>query len=152
MCTSSNDEREIYRKIVEFARAMDDRDWSAFANITLSEATADLGTGLLTGRDEIVRLIRSFLDECGPTQHLVGNVLIDVDGDTAHSRAYVCDTHLGTGELAQTSFRTLGDYHDDWVKVDDGWRMSHRTKHSRGAIGSITVLGPGPAGWAAQRP
>ena len=151
MYTSSNDEREIYRNIVRFARAMDDRDWAAIADIATADATAELGTGPLVGRDEIVALIRTFLDECGPTQHLVGNVLIDIDGDTARSRAYVSDMHLGAGELAQTSFRTLGDYHDEWAKADDGWRMTHRTKHNRGSIGSHEVLGPGPAHWSAEQ-
>jgi hypothetical protein len=40
-------------------------------------------------------LLRSYLDKCGHTQHLIGNVLIEIGGDTATSRAYVADTHLG---------------------------------------------------------
>jgi hypothetical protein len=30
-----------------------------------------------------------FLDICGPTQHLIGSILVDVNGDEAPSRAYV---------------------------------------------------------------
>ena len=149
MFTSSADEREIYRNIVRFARAMDERDWSAIEDIAAVDATAQMGGGPMVGRDAIVALMRSFLDECGPTQHLIGNVLIDIDadGETASSRAYVSDMHLGTGELAQSSFRTLGDYHDEWAKIDGRWWLTHRTKHNHASLGSFEVLGPGPAGW-----
>lgn len=147
MFTASNDERDIYRNIIRFARAMDERDWTALEDFVTVDATAHMGTAPLEGRDAIVAMMRSFLDECGPTQHMVGNVLIDIDGDTASSRAYVSDMHLGTGELAQSSFRTLGDYHDEWAKIDGHWRMTHRTKINHASLGSYEVLGPGPAGW-----
>ncbi|HQR04650.1 MAG: nuclear transport factor 2 family protein [Proteobacteria bacterium] len=137
-------EREIYRALVRFARAMDDRDWTALDDIVLADATAEMGTGPLTGRDTIVALMRSFLDDCGPTQHLLGNVLIEVEGDTARSRAYVSDMHKGTGDKAHLTFSTLGDYHDQWRRVEGVWRMSHRTKHNRAHLGDITVLGKGP--------
>ena len=31
--------------------------------------------------------MRSFLDDCGPTQHLLGNVMIEIDGDLARAAA-----------------------------------------------------------------
>ncbi|WP_328825320.1 nuclear transport factor 2 family protein [Tomitella gaofuii] len=156
MITASVDERDIYRGIVGFARAMDARDWAAIERIAVPDATADLGTGRLESRAEMIALMRSFLDECGPTQHLVSNVLIDVDteagGETAHSRAYVSDLHLGTGALTGLSFQTLGDYHDEWAKVDGEWRMTHRTKSMRGTLGTQAVLGAGPDGYDASGP
>lgn len=134
-------EREIYRAIVRMARAMDERNWAALDDILLSNITADLGMGQVSGRDNIVAFIRSFLDDCGPTQHLLGNVLIDVEGDTAKSRCYVSDMHKGQGEKSHLTFSTLGDYHDTWRKVDGHWRMSHRTKINRATLGDISVLG-----------
>ena len=140
-------ERAIYRALVSFARAMDARDWSALDNITTEDMTADLGAGALSGRAAIVAYMRSFLNDCGPTQHLLGNVLIDVQVDTASSRAYVSDMHLGRGDRSGLRFCTLGDYHDRWKKTEDGWRMSHRSKINNGYFGSLEVLGPGPDGW-----
>ncbi|WP_349307254.1 nuclear transport factor 2 family protein [Rhodococcus sp. IEGM 1379] len=138
-------EREIARAITRFARAMDDREWEELHAILLPDATAELGTGTLHGPAEVEALIRSFLDDCGPTQHLLGNMLIDVNGTTATSRTYVSDLHLGVGDRAGISFSTLGDYHDRWRRVDGTWRMSHRTKKMRGTTGSIEVLGSGPS-------
>lgn len=40
-------ERSIYRKLFAFARAMDERDWDAFAEITTADMTANLGQGEL---------------------------------------------------------------------------------------------------------
>lgn len=141
-------EREITRALTRIARAMDDRDWAALDDLVLADATADLGTGELRDRAELVTTIRAFLDECGPTQHLLGNVLVDVDGDTATSRAYVSDLHVGSGDRADLTFRTLGDYHDTWVRHGDAWRLARRVKHNRGHVGSFAALGPGPAGWS----
>ncbi|GAB2651582.1 nuclear transport factor 2 family protein [Prescottella soli] len=151
MPTPNEDEREIYRSIVRFARAMDQRDWAEIETIAAEDMEADLGTGRLGSRREMIALTRSFLDDCGPTQHLVGNVLIDIDGDTARSRAYVADMHLGTGELEGKFFRTIGDYHDEWRRTVDGWRMVRRTKHNRGHLGDYAVLGPGPSNWSAAQ-
>jgi hypothetical protein len=145
--TTLLDEREITRSIFEFARAMDAREWDELHRIMTPDATAELGTGTLRGPAEVVASIRSFLDECGPTQHLIGNVLVEVVGDLATSRSYVSDMHLGTGSKAHLSFSTLGDYHDSWALIDGVWRMTHRTKHSHGVRGSIEVLGAGPSGW-----
>ncbi|WP_370654828.1 nuclear transport factor 2 family protein [Prescottella sp. R16] len=142
-------EREITRAVTRFARAMDDRDWPGLHSIMTGDVTAELGTGTLHGPDAVVALIRSFLDDCGPTQHLLGNALVDVDlaAGTATSRTYVSDMHLGVGEHDGLSFSTLGDYHDEWRLTDGEWRMSHRTKHMRGARGEIEVLGSGPGHW-----
>ena len=87
------------------------------------DAGADMGLGPLRGRAAIVALMRSFLDACGPTQPLLGNLPIEVDGDEACSRCYVSDLHLGSGDKAHLSFATLGEYHDLWQKRDGVWRM-----------------------------
>lgn len=138
-------EREIARSLIRFARAMDDRDWPILHQIMLPDATAELGTGMLHGPGEVEATIRAFLDDCGPTQHSLGNMVIDLDLEegTATSRTYVSDLHLGVGARKGLSFSTLGDYHDRWVRSSGGWRMSHRSKQIRGTLGEIAVLGTG---------
>lgn len=137
-------EREITRAIHRFARAMDERDWGALDTVMTEDATADLGMGALRGRANIVAFIRSFLDECGPTQHLIGNLVVDVDGDRATSRCYVRDMHKGAGSRAHLDFSTLGEYHDRWIRRNGTWWMTHRHKLNHAHLGSIEVLGPGP--------
>jgi len=138
------DERAIYRQLCRFAEAMDEREWHKLDDVMLEDAEADYGIGRRIGRAAIVAEMRSFLDDCGPTQHLLANVRIDVNGDQARSSAYVADMHVGTGDRAHLIFRTLGGYRDRWVRTDAGWRMAERIKDNRAHVGDISVLGPGP--------
>lgn len=138
-------EREIERQLVRFARGMDERDWDAVRAVMFDDATADLGAGALAGSGAIAESIKGYLDACGPTQHLLGNVLVEADlaAGTATSRAYVSDVHLGRGSRSDLTFSTLGDYHDAWEREGATWRIRHRTKLNRGVTGSMDVfLGP----------
>lgn len=134
-------EREIGRALVRFSRAMDDRDWPALAEILAEDATGELGEGPLGSPAEIIGTIRRYLEACGPTQHLLGNLLIELDGDVATSRCYVNDMHLSQDEASGLTFRTLGDYHDRWRKIGGVWRMTHRTKLGHGHVGTLAVFG-----------
>jgi hypothetical protein len=143
-------ERDIARQLAGFARAMDARDWTALDGIIAEQACADFGTGEVAGRAAVIHLMRSFLDNCGPTQHLLGNLTIEVDGEQAHSRCYVSDLHLGTHENSQLSFQTLGEYQDSWERRAGRWWLVRRVKLNRAHLGSFAVLGPGPSGWSPQ--
>lgn len=134
-------EREIARALTRFARGMDARAWDEVLAVMTPDATGDLGTGPLSTPQAVVDCIRHYLDACGPTQHLLGNLLIEVDGDHATSRCYVSDTHLGPAGKRHLTFATLGDYHDRWERRDGDWRMIHRTKHNHATIGTFEVFG-----------
>ncbi|MBT4512683.1 MAG: nuclear transport factor 2 family protein [Chloroflexi bacterium] len=137
-------EREINRQLVGFARAMDERDWKSLDEITTDDIISSFGLGEIEGRSAMVDFIRHFLDGCGTTQHIIGNVLIDIDGDTATSNSYVSDMHVGKDENENLSFRTLGNYYDEWKRINGVWLMSRREKDSRATIGSIEALGVKP--------
>ncbi len=141
-------ERDISRALAAVARAMDTRDWAALDALIEPQASADFGTGEIVGRAAMVHLMRSFLDDCGPTQHLLGNLTIDVEDDRARSRCYVADLHLGAGDKGTLTFQTLGEYQDDWRCRDGRWWLTRRVKVQRAHLGSFAVLGPGPAGWS----
>ncbi|MGV0815571.1 nuclear transport factor 2 family protein [Mycolicibacterium boenickei] len=136
------DERHIQRALNLFARAMDDRDWATMAEILADDVEGDFGTGRLMGSTAIIDMIRGFLDSCGPTQHLLGNIIIDVVGDTATSKAYIRDIHLNSAGDPSTRFYTLGDYHDTWRRVGDGrWRITQRVKANRAYVGPLEIFG-----------
>jgi 3-phenylpropionate/cinnamic acid dioxygenase small subunit len=133
------EQRAIERALVRLARAMDDRDWATLARILADDAVGDLGTGHLEGGAAIIEVIRGYLDHCGPSQHLLGNVLVDITGDKAVSVAYVHDLHLSARE-PRTTFHTLGDYHDRWERRDGAWRLVERIKRNRATVGSLDVF------------
>ena len=98
--------------------------------------------------DAVIGCIRHYLDKCGPTQHLLGNLLVEVDGDHATSQCYVSDMHLGTGDKAHVTFSTLGDYHDQWrrmldVHLDGGFHLAqpaYRAMRSAGRGGRFVFV------------
>ena len=132
-------EREIARNLMAFARGMDARDWDAVRALMVDDAVGEFGRGPEVGADRVVESIREFLDVCGPTQHLLGNIVVDVDGDTAVSHAYVSDMHLGATRPDLT-FSTLGEYHDTWRRIDGRWMITHRHKDSRAVLGTFEVF------------
>ncbi|MEO3756884.1 nuclear transport factor 2 family protein [Mycobacterium sp. B14F4] len=137
------DERDIERALYTAARAMDDHDWPALAGVFADDATGDLGTGPLVGSAAIISLIRGYLDSCGPTQHLLANVIVDLSGDTAVSCAYVHDLHLAVGRPDR--FYTMGDYRDRWERRADRWQIVERTKLNRAHVGALEIVFGGQA-------
>ena len=136
------DERDIERALNLFARAMDNHDWATMADILTEDAAGDLGTGRLAGSAAIIDMIRRYLDSCGPAQHLLGNIVIDVVEDTATSRAYIRDVHLNSAGDPTTRFYTLGDYHDTWRRDNTGkWRITERIKVNRAYVGPLEIFG-----------
>lgn len=133
-------EHEIQRQLIKLARAMDERDWETIESIVTPDIHANFGTGDIRGSSAVIGLIKSYLENCGTTQHLLANILIEIGGDTATSESYVCDMHLSKDSSLDISFRTLGNYSDTWVKINGKWRMSKRIKNNRATLGTMSVF------------
>ncbi|NKZ80532.1 nuclear transport factor 2 family protein [Rhodococcus hoagii] len=136
-------EREITRGVVRFARAMDDRDWPVLHDIMLPDATADLGTGTLHGPGEVEAAIRSFLDDCGPTQHLLGNMLMrrrpgGRHRDQHHLRVRPASRRRRPSRPELLDARRLPH---QWQLTDGAWRMSHRTSTCTAPRGRSSTRG-----------
>ena len=133
-------ERELALVAARYARACDERDWAAIDEVFSADASADYGGRRLRDRAAIVAMLRAHLDGCGPTQHLLGNLLVAVDGDLVTSRIYVRAAHRGRGELSAQTYECLGEYRDRWVHTASGWRIDHRAMVVNHELGLRTVL------------
>lgn len=134
-----SDRREIETALYDVAAALDDRDWAALGAAFTADAT---GYGQ-TGREAIVANTRAHLGGCGPSQHLLGNVRIEVDGDTARSWSYARVYHVGVGAQEGSCFECLGQYTDRWQRVDGTWLLTFRGFDVRITVGDWAVLQPG---------
>jgi len=135
-------ERAIHRTLCRFAEAMDRRDWAMLDDVLLPDASGDFGEGFQPqGRLALIALFKHFLGRCGPTQHLIGNLVVEIRGERASSRCYVRDLHQGAGERAALTFSSPGIYDDEWILTGRGWRIAHRRKTNLMMIGSIAALG-----------
>lgn len=128
----------IIERLAEVAAALDGRDWMA-----LGEAFTDGAHGYgCTGRAEIVAQVRRHLGGCGPSQHLLGNSRVTVDGDTAHSLTYARVHHIGAGDLAGSPYECLGEYDDRWTRLGGQWLLTSRRFDVRIELGDRSVLRP----------
>ena len=120
------DEREITRGLSRFARILDEKRWDALSDVFAVDLSFEYGAGESEGIAALERQMRQFLDICGPTQHLIGSLLIDVDGDRAESRAYVQARHQRRDDAVGQIFDSTGEYRDRWQRRAEGWRIVRR--------------------------
>ncbi|WP_157712480.1 nuclear transport factor 2 family protein [Pseudomonas sp. PB120] len=136
-------ERDLHDVLCRYARACDQRDWAALEDVFLEEATADYGgVHHLQGREPILDMIRMHLEGCGPSQHMLGNLLVDANDSMVKSRVYVRAAHRGAGSLADKTYETLAEYQDRWALTPAGWRIAHRRMDISHEQGSREVLRP----------
>ncbi|MBA8963454.1 3-phenylpropionate/cinnamic acid dioxygenase small subunit [Rhodococcus percolatus] len=117
---------------------LDTKDWPGFA-ATLTEDVVAYGR---TGRADVVARVRSHLDVCGATQHLLGNIRVDVDGDAARTRSYFRAFHVGLGDRAGATYECLGEYRDEWRRGPSGWLLAGRVIDVGAEVGDRGVIAP----------
>jgi len=136
-------ERAIARVLQRYAQLADERDWAGVSDVFAAHASADYGDLHLSDRNAIGAMLVRALEHCGPTQHLLGIPVIDVDGDRASSRVAIRAAHRGAGAHHDQIYECLGEYHDRWVLVAEGWRIVHRRMVVTLEYGSRRVLTAG---------
>ena len=142
MACECGDRHSIIDLLNSYATCLDARDWSGLNDVFHPRATGVYGVQL-NGRDQIVDAIRSFLGGCGPSQHLLGNYQISIDGDPAQSSTKARVIHVGSGERADlTPYEAIGVYRDRHLRTADGWRIIERHFDVHITIGDINILQP----------
>ncbi len=121
------DERDIHRGLASFARIADTKSFDALGDVFADDVRFDYGTGKLEiGLGALRALMTHHLGRCGGTQHLIGSIVVDVDGDSAVSRAYVQARHQRARDALGPVFDSNGEYIDSWERRPDGWRIVER--------------------------
>lgn len=106
--------------------AVDDRDWAAVRACFAPEAHLDYVV-FAGDVDTVVGAIARGLAGVTRTMHHAGNVLVEVDGDTARCETYaVCTHRLGEGDGARDRVSAIR-YRDQLRRDDAGWRIVRRT-------------------------
>ena len=136
------DHLEIQSVINLYASALDKQQWSALEGVFTEDAVADfVGIGACEGRQAIIDLVTSVLTQCAATQHLLGNISIQVSGDRATATCYLSAMHAGLGDHASDIFTVWGEYADQLIRTSEGWRIAHRTLTTMHATGDIGLNG-----------
>ncbi|MGI5157575.1 nuclear transport factor 2 family protein [Microbispora sp. CA-102843] len=136
---TDDDRRQIVERLAAFAAALDRRDWDAVEAAFTPDATGYRRRG----RAEIVATIRGHLGGCGPSQHLLGNHRVEIDGDRARSLTYARVYHQGAGAYEGRFYECFGEYDDRWERAPEGWLLASRVFDMTMAVGDFGVLQPG---------
>ena len=137
----------IKRVQIRYAELCDYRVWDGFDEVFAADVRADYGGEIqLASADGIRDMVKAALQECGPTQHLLGNFRIDIDGDSARSRCYVRAVHAGKDARAALSYEVWGEYIDQLRLTESGWRIVERHMLITHEVGTREVLWGSAAG------
>ena len=106
-----------------YLRTLDTKDWDAFRECFLPDATGDYNGLEFQDRKALVTYMRENLGEGFLTMHQVHHPEIEVDGDTATARWYLQDKVI----VPAFSFMLEGAafYSDRYARTPDGWRVAH---------------------------
>ena len=137
------EEAKIHRVLNRYAEALDACDWAGLDEVFTDTATAHFqGIGKFDGRAAIVQLVSSVLSSAAATQHLLGNVRIEVNGKDARAKCYLQAIHTGKGKYEGQRMTVWGEYRDRLALTPSGWRITHRELagiHAEGDIGMAII-------------
>ena len=139
----TQDRIEIVAVLDRYAEALDQRRWELLEQVFAPDVDCDFGEWSARSLPEAVATIRSYLENCGPSQHLQGNYRVELDGDRAKSRVYIRASHVGLGRAAGKSYEMTGEYEDELRRTPAGWRSAKRRIRVFFELGSREVLGRG---------
>ena len=137
------DEREISVQLAVLARILDTRAWDRVPEVVAEDVSFDYSDSGSdeTGRDALLANFRRYLDVCGPSQHLIGSLMVMVEGDRGTSRCYVQARHRAKEPADPRLFDSNGEYIDTWERRPEGWRMVHRRARWQSHSGDPSVIG-----------
>ena len=141
--SDADDRFAIIATLDRYAECLDQRDWPGLADVFTDDVEIDWVEWKQKGRAEATTSIRSYLDGCGPSQHLLGNYRIALDGDRASSKCYCRVMHMGKGEHEGKTYETWIEYADELVRTPEGWRSRKRVARATMHQGDPSLLGPG---------
>ncbi|MFB0613592.1 nuclear transport factor 2 family protein [Aurantiacibacter poecillastricola] len=141
----AEDDLAIRRLLVDYSRAQDARDFSAFAALFAEQGEWVNGDLVYRGPDAILDMLVSVYGEPEPgfvnreSLHITSNIEVDVDGDraNAHSRHLL----IMRGPNGEPTPALAGRYEDELIREDGRWKFLRRVDYP---------VMPTPAEWRAQ--
>jgi hypothetical protein len=122
------DRQEIADLCVRYTFALDTKDWALLEScFTAAPAFVHPG-GRLAGFEAILARSRGALESLDASQHLLGNVIAEVEGDTAHATCYFQAQHVRAGTPGGDTYIIAGSYTDTLTRTSSGWKIAERVQ------------------------
>jgi len=136
--TSSFAAEDVYRActnlVTDYAYHRDQFNAQEFSNLFTENASLTVVNQTWVGRGNIEQRIEGL--KTGSTiRHEMSTIrIIPVDDDHATGVSYATIYSAPEGETAVSGFALMGEYHDEFVRTTEGWKISKRvliSKYSR---------------------
>jgi hypothetical protein len=125
-----SDTREIIDVMNQYTTALDTRNWELLEATMAPDGQANFGNvagaGVFESPQALVDECRRDLQDLHATQHLQGNYVVEVTGDTANASCYLQASHWAEGLPSGDEFVVWAKYSDDFVRTEKGWRIKMR--------------------------
>jgi hypothetical protein len=127
------DRTDINDLYVDYCHRLDAGDAEGWADLFAPEASFELldapgGTAVFSveGRDGLIQMAREEYSNRGDGagRHWATNILIEGQGPVAHGKCYGFVLQAVDGKM---EILAHGNFVDELVKQDDGWRFKRRT-------------------------
>jgi SnoaL-like domain len=112
-----NDRQDITDLISRLGRWLDDKEFANARSVLTEDVTVSTPGGQAEGIDRVIA--QASRNHQVPTQHLITNVLVDLDGDHATATANLLVTFAGSVLERQGERYAFGV-----ARTGDGWRLS----------------------------
>jgi hypothetical protein len=122
------DKQEIADLCARYTFALDQLDWPALRGCFTDAPVFVYPGGRIAGVDGIIERARRALEPLDASQHLLGNILIEVDGHDATSICYFQAQHVRAGISVGATYLIAGSYADRLVRTPQGWRIAERVQ------------------------
>ncbi|MET1756108.1 nuclear transport factor 2 family protein [Novosphingobium sp. RD2P27] len=121
------DKQAITEQLYRYCRSVDRLDVPLGHSVFHEDATADYGPSSYkgSGRGAIDYICKAHLN-LKAHSHQVTNVLIELDGESAASEAYVMAALRGEREGKPFQLQVWARYCDTWSRRDGHWAIDHR--------------------------
>lgn len=130
------DRAAISDLLVDFARALDDQDWNAYAANYAEDGVLDIAPTIShRGRSGLADFVAASLGRYAGTHHLSSNHAITIDGDRATARSYLLAAHVFDAEQPHRHADGAGWYLCRLRRTAQGWRFTHVTLEIRYVAG-----------------
>jgi ketosteroid isomerase-like protein len=118
--------QEIADAIYRYARGIDRLDFDLVRSCYHPDAYDDHGSFAGTV-EEFIAAAKNFLPQWTATQHFMGNMLIEIEGESACAETYAVAYHRREDEDGNGKDDIMGiRYVDRFEKRDGAWKIAHR--------------------------
>jgi hypothetical protein len=121
------DKQEIYELSCRYMRSLDRLDPDLQRSVFHTDATVDYGFFKGTGAD-FVDFAQNALKDHLANHHMIGQALIDLEGDVAFGEVYFQAFHRLVADGVEQDLFISGRYVDRYEKRDGAWKIAFRAE------------------------